>query len=509
MFIPSETHGIYTLKLKPTGDLHINEFGDKALDKPNKTIMFLGATGSGKTTLINFLINYLLGVEYKYEWRLKLINENTNKTQAYSQTSEVTAYQINHQKFFRVPYSLTLVDTPGFGDTGGKEVDKQITEKINLFFSRKDGVDSVDAVCLVVQAALGRLTEAQTYIFDSVINLFGKDIASNVIILVTFADETNPVVLHAIKEAGFPCHKDSNGGPFYFKFNNNSFLTVPENEIEMGMIPQSWQMGVKSMNEFFDHLKIMSAKSLTLTREVLKERKKLQISLDNSMNLLHEGLLKLDEIRKTEEAVKDLDLAAAGAKDFSYEVTVSEKVVVDLGHDTTYCPQCDYTCHEPCKESSDNNKKKCAAMSYFFWSAGIYCNSCPDQCHWRCHMNRREKIETKDVVKKMTREDLKNKFDSAMGEKVDKENALKKLESEYNDAKKHLLQDIHGMVKCQTRLQEIALLPATQSISSFIKEKIETEEREAKPGYQNRVDHLQAIFYEAQKSEEKSGYKGK
>lgn len=472
--------------------------------------MFLGATGSGKTTLINFLINYIFGLKYKYEWRLKLIGEETSKSQAHSQTSEVTAYQINHQKFFRVPYSLTLVDTPGFGDTGGKEVDKRITEKINQFFSSKEGIDSIDAVCLVVQAALGRLTDAQTYIFNAVLDIFGKDIASNVLIMITFADENDPVVLHAIKEANFPCAKNCDGNPFYFKFNNASLLTVPKNAMEMEMTPPpSWEFGEASMENFFKRLDIMSPKSLTLTREVLQERKQLQVKLRNSKDLMDEGLIKLNEITTKEEAVKRYQDTANASRNFTHEVTVVERVVVDLGYNTTYCPQCNYTCHAPCREtSSDNNKKKCNAMSYFFWSAGIYCNSCPKQCHWKCHINQRERIETKSVVKQITIDDLKKEFDTAVGKKLDTEKALQKLKSEYDDSKKQLLQDIHDMVKCQTRLQEIALHPVKQSVSSFIKEKIEAE-KEDKPGYQKRVDQLQALFYQAQKLEEKAEFTDK
>lgn len=512
MFTPTEKHGIYTLNLTSTGTdgIQIKEFGYKILDKPNKTIMFLGATGSGKTTLINFLINYIFGVEYKYEWRLELIGEETNKSQAHSQTSEITAYQINHQKFFRAPYSLTLVDTPGFGDTGGKEVDKRITEKINQFFSSKKGIESIDAVCLVVQAALGRLTEAQTYIFNSVLNIFGKDIASNVMIMITFADESDPVVLHAIKEAKFPCAKNCDGNPFYFKFNNSSLLTVPENAMGMEMTPPpSWKFGEASMENFFNHLHIMSPKSLTLTREVLQERRQLQEKLRNSKDLMDEGLIKLNEITTTEEAVKGYQDTADASRNFTYEVEGYERVVIDLGHNTTYCPQCNYTCHTPCGESSSNNKKKCNAMSYFFWSAGIYCNACPSHCHWKCHINQRERIETKKVKKQMTYEDLKKKFDTAVGMKLDTEKALQKLKSEYDDSKKQLLQDIHDMVKCLTRLQEIALHPVKQSVSSFIEEKIEAEQKEAKPGYQKRVDQLRALIYEAQKSEEKAGFTDK
>jgi septin family protein len=82
-----------------------------------KTILLMGATGTGKTTWINAKINYVLGVEWDDPFRFVLIDEPIRGgSQAHSQTQDVNVYDIHHQKGFRVPFSLTIVDTPGFGD---------------------------------------------------------------------------------------------------------------------------------------------------------------------------------------------------------------------------------------------------------------------------------------------------------------------------------------------------------------------------------------------------------
>lgn len=81
--------------------------------RQNRTIMLFGANRSGKSTLINGMINYIVGVKWKDNFRFKL------GSQAEGQTSEVTVYKINHQGGFKIDYSLTIVDIPGFRDTGG------------------------------------------------------------------------------------------------------------------------------------------------------------------------------------------------------------------------------------------------------------------------------------------------------------------------------------------------------------------------------------------------------
>jgi hypothetical protein len=118
-------------------------FGEpnQLMERPCKTILFMGETGSGKTTMINAMINYVLGVEFDDDFRFKLIHEDVEGgSQAHSQTQGVTAYDIHHQNGFRIPFTLTIVDTPGFGDTRGTERDKEITSAIHDFFKHQNGI---------------------------------------------------------------------------------------------------------------------------------------------------------------------------------------------------------------------------------------------------------------------------------------------------------------------------------------------------------------------------------
>ena len=117
------------------------EPSNQQMENTYKTILLMGATGSGKTTWINAMINYVLGVEWDDPFRFKLVDEKVRRaSQAHSQTQEVTAYDIHHQNGFRIPFSLTIVDTPGFGDTKGMERDREITLAVEKFFEHQNGI---------------------------------------------------------------------------------------------------------------------------------------------------------------------------------------------------------------------------------------------------------------------------------------------------------------------------------------------------------------------------------
>jgi GTP-binding protein EngB required for normal cell division len=88
------------------------------------------------------MVNYVLGVEWDDPFRFVLIDEDVRGgSQANSQTQEVTVYDLHYQNGFQIPFSLTIVDTPGFGDTGGIARDKEITSAIEKLFKDENGIE--------------------------------------------------------------------------------------------------------------------------------------------------------------------------------------------------------------------------------------------------------------------------------------------------------------------------------------------------------------------------------
>ncbi|KAG8148138.1 hypothetical protein E2320_022836 [Naja naja] len=252
----------------------VYQLGKENPEMPNKVILVMGARGCGKTTLINGMINYILGVQWEDNFRFKLIHETTQRSKAGSRTSEVTAYVVNHQKGFRIPYSLTIIDTPGFG---GTEMQSQTTWWRS---SSWRGIEHVDVICLVAQAFLAHSTHTQKQIFESMLSMLGKDLNDSIWLLITFADGGTPPVLEALKEADLPCAQNESGTPQHFRFNHSALFAPREYRGSLNAASEIfWKMSTESMKDFFDSLKMLETKSLTLTLETLKKHRELEAAL--------------------------------------------------------------------------------------------------------------------------------------------------------------------------------------------------------------------------------------
>uniref|UniRef100_A0A673BGB0 Fibronectin type-III domain-containing protein n=2 Tax=Sphaeramia orbicularis TaxID=375764 RepID=A0A673BGB0_9TELE len=501
--INSDSPTLYKLPLK---EKHIDIDGCRMFSlgkdsmRHNRTIMLLGATGSGKSTLINGMFNYIIGMEWKDNFRFKLIHEDLSKSQAESQTSEVTVYKVNYQEGFKIPFSLTVVDTPGFGDTRGIARDKEITEQIRKLFTSTNGVSDIDALCFVTQASLARLTATQRYVFDSVLSIFGKDVAENIQMLVTFADGKQPPVLEAINVSEVPCPKNDLGLPVHFKFNNSALFA--DNRCTKASSEDSdddsdnfdemfWNMGFRSMEKFFTALGQMTTKSLLMTKEVLKERKHLETVVEGLQPQVRAGLAKLEEIKTTKEKIKEHETIMVSNENFEIEVDVVQPVKVELtkkGEFITNCAKCNITCHYPCAIEDDAKKDRCAAMDM----TGN-CKICPEKCPWNIHFNQTYRWEYVSGKEKQTLRALKEKYEQATSDKLNIQELIERQEEEIELLQDTIMSLIDQSAKCLTRLQEIALRPNPLTAPEYIDMLIQAENTDAKPGFQARIQALEAM----------------
>ena len=460
-----------------------------------KIIMVIGQTGSGKTTLLNSLINALCGIQLQDDFRYIIIDElaadsgiEDPNNQSKSRTSFVTAYNIGS---INDNPPITIVDTPGFGDSRGLKFDEKIVQMIRDLF--KNWIDTIDAICFVASASSPRLTVTQKYIFSSIVSLFGNDIADNFVPMLTFCDGKEPQILASFlddestfKKTIYPHIKDKS--PWYLQFNNSAIF---ESNREGKFTELFWELGMDSFKLFFTKLSSLKSKSLNHSKNVLELREKMQNKILALRPKLDQGLILMEAMKQEINELKiNADLINK-TKNFKIKTKRPNVTRENLppGRHTTTCLICNFTCHNNCSYSNNQAKKHCCSMN----SSGN-CVVCPKRCRWQEHVNVPYIIKHTEIEVEETVEELKKKY-------YDSKNKLS-LSEQIIKGKEHELEIIivdcyyiqDEIRDCIEKLKVEALYPNTNETSEeYIDMLIEAEKSEKKNGYKDRIKSLELL----------------
>ncbi|XP_055037923.2 uncharacterized protein [Misgurnus anguillicaudatus] len=477
---PTTRYILQTTKLTEQTLLRKERIGEKDDTKPCKIILLVGETGTGKTTLINAMVNYIMGVRWEHRIWLEISDVLDGK----SQTAAVTVYEI----FARdSPFSLTIIDTPGFGNTQGREKDKLIAEALQQLFRSIDGIHEIHTVCLVLKASESRLHERQRYIQDEIMSLFGKNLEQNIIILLSNSYENVPQkMLHFIKASKIPCAKTKDDQPVYFKFDNCQSECYDDEDRES--YKSSWDQGIENFKKFFDYLNGINPISLNMTEDVLKTRKQLDTSVNNLKDRIMLAELRKTELKQTKAALMKCENYREEQNNFQYEVdeVYKEEVLINaswwhLSKQATRCLECKENCHYPgCWWVKDLSW--CSVMT----EAGN-CTVCSRKCHHTKHVKDEKIYKIMSQKVRRTREDLKKRYEEEFGEK---QSWMCTLEDEITQMEEEKLRLVEESYQCLKKLMENALKSTSMSCFihlDFMIEKIK------ETGNQERVQKLEEL----------------
>ena len=480
-FIKSENN--LKLYLYPSDKL-TKEEEEKAI-----VLMVVGQTGSGKTTLLNSYINYLMGIKYDDDFRYVMINEQFEKKQDESQTTEVTVYNI------KTPDGtiIQIIDTPGFGDTGGIKKDIEITQKIRQTFI--DKLSSITGICFVAQSCNARLSANQKYIFNCILDLFGDDVKSNFICMLTFCDGAKPVILDSLQSKQFMFHEiiPHIENPWFYKFNNSGiFEKDEENEFNLSF----FNLGMKSFKDFTQRVKKLKKISLNKSKEVLEERQHLEKQVELLQIALKEAIDKVNYIKGIINMIKSVKGNLNGSKNFTKKIKTykPKKIPIFDGRLITTCLICCHTCHDNCG-CSDEYKYNCSAMKRDKNNIkNSHCAICKGKCIWSQHKNLPYIYKEELVEETVTLDDLKKLYYDSKSELDTKTQLIQGAKNDLISLNKQCLdiQDLitHGI----NRLKEIALNKSVFATSEeYIDLLIQTEQSENKPGYEIRIEGLKLL----------------
>ncbi|CAI5657161.1 unnamed protein product [Oreochromis niloticus] len=430
--------------------------GEKDINKINKTILLVGETGGGKSTLINTLVNYTMGVKWEDGVWFQIVEEE-GTSQSESQTLGVIVYEIFDFKDKTLPHSLTIIDTPGFGDPRGTEKDDIISEQLLDLFRSKDGIYELNSVCLVMKATDNRLSDRQRQIFDSIISLFGKNLEKNIVALITHSDGIPPEnALNALEAANIECSRNEKNEPVYFLFDNQQ--SKERTAVYEDALKKSWDLTKKQMGDFSTFLIGCGPERLMKTKKVLKKRIKLKACIQNLQERIILTELKQREIRQIQEALKESEETVKKNEKFTVGVdeVYKEKTNIKGGmwgvfyEGALCCRVCEETCHYPgCTVSW--YPSHCEVMK------DGHCTVCANKCPASDHVKEKWTYVTKTRRVQKTIEEMKQRYETNKNEGQKKLNLLENLEKEMNKLTAEKSQFLDESYQHVVRLEQIAL----------------------------------------------------
>lgn len=438
-----------------TGTLTRFTVGNKSPEKENRTVLLVGETGSGKSTLINALFNFFLGVKWDENIWFEIVDKD-ERNLSDSDTSDVTVYEINEGE--ALGFSLTVIDTPGFGDTRGTEKDQLLAGRLLELFSSDAGVSEIHAVGLVLKASENRLSDRTLYVFNSVMSLFGKNMERNIVALITHSDGRKPTnALHVLDEAKIKCARDEKNEPVYFLFDNcqRDDRTDGTKYLEL-----AHETTTRSMELFTEFLQKHKSTDLDMTKEVLEERLKLRDCITNLQKHVQLITLKDKDIQKTQEASQKYELKVENTKDFNTEEIDIYKVKkpVDSGWTKGIVSSNKAFSCIKCEETCPNSKGNCEE------SKNETCTDC--KCPEEKHMKVDWKYVTKFRKVPKINEEKKKSNDKNKTKQVATLSKLNKLQSEkaaLEESKNQFLDEAFNIIE---QLEKLAL--NVNAMSTFV-----------------------------------------
>lgn len=347
----------------------------KAIHREKFRMLLIGETGSGKTSFLNLLCNSKLIEELGLSCnpatmeRIQSYNEieveNATEHAMASKTSEAIMY---HTQVCGL--KMTVIDTPGFGDSRGLDQDKKnVAKVIDMLRLERH----INCVCIVINGRQSRMSASLKYVLSEISTILPKEIFNNIIII--FTNTADPLDCNFdIKEldAYIGARKDE-----HFYYIENPYCKIEKSKQSRHLSNERIAKSLgKSFQETADCLLAMKEKIKKFEDvhtyhfiKLYEKKEKIEKNIIDQLAAYDEQDSLAKQIKAKEE---ELEVALRTKKlnnDFKTTkiIKVHQPIATPDKRHNTLCgaPGCYSNCHMPCyleKTFDQESFKSCASM---------------------------------------------------------------------------------------------------------------------------------------------------
>ena len=438
-------------------------------------IMFLGEKNSGITTIINSFTNFLVGVDIKDNFRYKLIRDDKNQEEFHTNIQLKEFNEYNIKSIEKYP-PIKIIDTPIFDNNEDiKETDAKL-DFIKKIFSVN--ISEINSICFVIKSNVNITTLYCKYIYNKLLEIFGKDIKENIIFILTFCNEELSYDLQSLKSEDSP-FRNIIESKNYFKFNKFSFFDSSKNDENIKILFNS---EINSFNKLIEKMKNIPKNNLLLSKEVIKGRKLLKEKESILFDKIKNGLNKVEEIKESINKISKIKEVIEDTKNYKQKIKqpVIKKIVKPPGFYSLTCLYCTCTCMPNVRMTDSDDEE---SIMKALMDKNDNCKKCPKKCNRLNHKLRDyilvDEMEDKEIILEDLKKrhfDEKNKLEIETKRYLAKKKSLKKIWSD-------CVQEQELICLNFKNFQEKSLIKnMTSSNENYINLLIEKEEKN------NRID---------------------
>lgn len=316
----------------------------------------IGETGSGKTSFLNLLGNLprvwkLTEAEDLTLQTLKHFHAEANTENCAGQNKS----QTNRAHVYKPPgigFDLTIIDTPGFGDTDGLSADEKHCVSIQRAIESQD---VINCIIVVINGRVPRVSNQLRYVLANICAILPKQILNQIVVVFTqVADpdddlQFNPAWLTEF--FGKPVGEDRQlclDNP-YAKVANLMTKGSKNTSQKLKIIKGAFVLTSSMLTDLFTQISTFSP----VSTNVFKQLYEVKQDIDKTAKLLNSKLMNLNDDRARAEQLKVKlstdETAMEAVEDFKkqkqvpywdYEETPTRHHMI--------CGECNSNCHMDC-----------------------------------------------------------------------------------------------------------------------------------------------------------------